>query len=127
MKNQELKAALVRVLSYCSQTVSYHTGSFYLFAESLEDTHNVILWKFGGDWRLAVDYSNSGGLELYTMEGYGSGLYTKENGIDLTSNFEDPFNPGDEELDLFRFLFPRDSDIIIAAGKEILKIKAPYE
>lgn len=73
---------------------------------------------------MSVEYLKSGGLELYTKgRGDGLELYAKENGIDLASHFEDPFNPGDGELDLFEFLFPRNSDFIIEAGKEILKIE----
>lgn len=126
MKNQELKDALVSVLSYLSQEVYYRVVGFSLLTGRLEDELYVLLenFDFAEGWLVSVRDLKGGGLELHTKgRGDGFELYAKENSTSLTGHFEDPFNPGDEELYLFKFLFPRDSDFIIAAGKELLKME----
>lgn len=128
MENKELKAALAHVIGIINRNYSqfnrYISGRFHLFIPTLHPGQRVYLGHHGEGWFVYLVYLQGVSLELHTkVQGDGLELYAKENSIYLTDYFEPPLNPRDEELELFKFLFPRDYDFIVAAGKEILKIE----
>lgn len=117
MSNKQLKAALIPVLGTLngdySQFNHYIAGSFHFFLPNLNSSQGVYLGHHGEGWFVYLVYLQGVVLKLRTNEG----------GTELTNYFEDPFNPEDEEVNLFQSIFPLTSDSIIKARKELLKME----
>lgn len=117
MSNKQLKAALIHVLGTVKidyfQTSHCSAGGFYFFPQNFTYRRDVSLGHSGEGWFIYLSHYRCVGLELRTDEGH----------TELTSYFEDPFHPEDEEVRLFQSLFPLASNSIIKARKELLKIE----
>lgn len=117
MENKELKAALTHVIGILNRDYSqfdrYTSGRFHLFMPTLPSRQGVYLGHLGEGWFVYLVHHCGGSLELRTDEGH----------IEITNYFEDPFNPMDTEVNLFRLLFPLASSSIIKARKELLKME----